>query len=183
MVNPALANTGFNTASVGYQINGLFDVDPRLASTQVPYFTEWMTMYVRYRVLKVTAKISMFSREASSSTTPLLGCMCMHTNGFTANTFTEQYFSLPLSRTKVLSTAFPFNAKMTHWVHEIIGDDGACYSDLAFCGTSTSNPTTSIYLTIAASTASWGGTMSNGAYYRLELDFLTELWDRRPLEL
>jgi len=46
----AITNTGFGYANIRFSPTNAYDVDPAFASTAMPFFTEYTTMYRRYRV-------------------------------------------------------------------------------------------------------------------------------------
>lgn len=52
---------GVDYASYSWNVNGLYDVDPALASTAIPGFVEWMSLYRTYQVSSVRAKLSVIN--------------------------------------------------------------------------------------------------------------------------
>lgn len=175
-----LNNAGGFISSVGFNANGLYDVDPRVASTSVPGFTEWMGLYNRYRVLATKYKISLCSRDGI--TLPFLGCIAWHSVGIGVNGYTENLFSNSLNKRFLV----PINPGLAGSVytdrkmaHDVLGDVN-CYTDQNTSGTNASNPLTGWYCTIAFSSIS-GGAMVNGCFVDIEFEFETELFERRNL--
>lgn len=63
-VNKTVTNAAGTTAMVRYTVNGAYDVDPVLGSTNTPGFAEWATLYTYYRVVKVAYRIEVVNNEA-----------------------------------------------------------------------------------------------------------------------
>ncbi len=63
-VQVQINNVGGLVASNSYNINGIYDVDPLLASTNTPGFTEWSAFYRQNQVAKVKIHGSVTNLEA-----------------------------------------------------------------------------------------------------------------------
>jgi len=57
-------NAGAAKASNTFYVNGLYDVDPLLASTAIPGFSEMMDLYQNYRVIGGEVKARVTNNEA-----------------------------------------------------------------------------------------------------------------------
>jgi len=57
-INQRLNSPGVDSASYGWNANGLYDVDPALASTAIPGFAEWMALYRNFQVISTRAHVT-----------------------------------------------------------------------------------------------------------------------------
>jgi len=55
----AVTNATFGYANVRFSPTNAYDIDPVLGSTAMPFFTEYMTMYRRYRVDSANIRVGM----------------------------------------------------------------------------------------------------------------------------
>jgi hypothetical protein len=60
-INQRLNSPGVDAASYSWNANGIYDVDPALASTAVPGFAEWMGLYRTYQVISTHANIDVIN--------------------------------------------------------------------------------------------------------------------------
>jgi len=177
--NRILSNTGLNTCSIQFRSNGLYDVDPAVASSSVPGFAEWLTLYQRYRVLKCHTKCTFVNREAF----PVIINLGFDTQPYTANTKVLAYYEGSNQKTQILGTnaaSFGTTIEMSRGP-EIVGDNMAL-NDFGYTGTVASNPSSLWYHSISAD-ASYLGTVFTtlGVAVRWETEFETEFFERKSL--
>jgi hypothetical protein len=179
IVNRSLNNAGLNTASIQLRANGLYDVDPALASTPVPGFVEWMTMFQKYRVLKVNSKCIYISRD--SGLNPIVN-MGMGNTFHAANAKTIGYFEGSDQKTTMVSSTASNgrSLSMTRTTTYIVGDEEALAEE-QYCGTNATNPVNLWFVSIAADVSYIGAAFVNGVSIRWETEFFAEFYLRRNL--
>jgi len=173
-----LMNNGFNAASVQLRANGIFDIDPALASAKVTGFDEWITFFTRYRVLKVKSSCIFSNRENF----PILVNLGIEPTFFSPNSKNLVYFENANNKTWLLSNGSSGGTKklvINKTAQEIYGDP-AVYEDLIYIGTPTTNPS-GLFYTSAAIDCSTAGTVmiAGGATIRWEVEVDCEFFERR----
>jgi len=89
-------NAGVTHANVRYVPTYAYDIDPLLASTAMPGFTEWGAIYRFYRTVASQLKCTFSNKE----TFPVTTCICPVNFDPTANTASfANYFSSRLGKT------------------------------------------------------------------------------------
>jgi hypothetical protein len=89
-------NVGIAHANVRYTPTYAYDIDPLLASTAMPGFTEWGAIYRFYRTHSSSIRVTFSNKEAF----PITSCICPVNFDPTANTASfANYFSSRLSKT------------------------------------------------------------------------------------
>jgi hypothetical protein len=89
-------NAGITHANVRYTPTFAYDIDPLLASTAMPGFTEWGAIYRFYRTFSSEIKVTFSNKEAF----PITSCICPVNFDPTANTANfANYFSSRLAKT------------------------------------------------------------------------------------
>jgi hypothetical protein len=178
LVNRRLNNAGLNTASIQLRANGLYDVDPAIASTPVPGFVEWMTMFQRYRVLKVKSTCRFVALDGSIPPIVNLG---MGNTFHAANAKTIGYFEGSDQKTQIANiNNAGIQLSMTRSSPEIIGDMEADAEE-QYIGTNATNPVNLWFVSIAADVSYLGAAYVNGLGIRWETEFYAEFYLRRNL--
>jgi hypothetical protein len=165
-------NAGLPSASLRYIANGLYDVDPRLASAAIPGFAELMAIYQNYRVDSCRTVCQLVSKESFE----LAACTAFNaTTIFSTDTFTPLYYGNKFSKQKLL----PRNGQMTSTIvnqvnmSELWGDVSYYGSADNFMGTPATNPSQNLNFNIGIS-APTGGSLSNGATLYMTMEFVVE---------
>ncbi len=134
-----ITQNGAGGASKSWNANGLYDIDPALASLSIAGFTEWATLYGANRVLRVNVKGSISNAE----TTPVYCGLGFVNGSVSSNSF--RYTSYGNLHCKNLGILSPkggqdrlfFNKSVD--IEDVVGFY-ADFGDLTFYGTSSSNP-------------------------------------------
>lgn len=173
-----LNNVGLFIASKQLRANGVYDVDPAVASTAVVGFTEWMTLYQRFRVYRVKSYGEVINREGF----PLLMNTGFASQFESANSIGVDKFQNRLSKTRVLPQAgsggavrFNHSASM----QEISGDVSVYTSD-NWAGTSGANPAAMNYAHASVASQTGNGLVL-GAFLRWNLEFQVEFFEPRHM--
>jgi hypothetical protein len=167
-----LNNAGNTNASLRYIANGLFDVDPRVASRAIPGFTEMMQIYQNYRVESCRTVCQFVSKEAFE----LMTCTCFNsTVAFSTNTFTPLYYGNKFSK----QTLLPPNGRTTKTVTNSVNmselwGNVSYYGDVPnFMGTPSTNPTQNLNFNVGISTPN-GSLLVSGATMYITMEFVVE---------
>lgn len=179
IVNRSLNNAGLNNASIQLRANGLYDVDPALASTPVPGFVEWMTMFTKYRVLKTTSKCTFIGRDAALAPIVNLG---MGNTFHAANAKTIGYFEGSDQKTIIVPglSGTVKTLSMSRNTTQIVGDEEAMAEE-QYSGTNAANPVNLTFVSVAADVSYLGAAFVNGVSIRWETEFWSEFYLRRNL--
>jgi hypothetical protein len=158
-------------------VNGLYDVDPRFASTAIPGFTELMQIFQNYRVdsVKVTATLS------NKESYPMIVCSCFTgTNTYATNSFLRRYYGNKFSKQiKALSGVGGLDrCTIVNQVNmaDLIGTS-AYWGDLqGFLGTPATNPGTLLTWNIGVGGMNGEnfGVATPGVDVYLEFEFIVE---------
>lgn len=173
----ALLNAGFNTVSRQMNANGVYDVDPALASTAVPGFTEFSGLYLKYRVLKTKSTCTFINREAF----PVLINLGFENTFFTANTKTASYYDGKNQRSQLLPANMSSRGvtlSLTRTATEMIGDEEG-QASANWANYVTGNPAALYYTSASASCAGLGAVFVLGVVIRWELEFWVEFYNSR----
>jgi len=135
IVQDVVANNGNTKASIKFRTEA-YDVDPALASTAMPGFTEFAAFYQRYRALEIGYKFSAANQEGINMTV---------IHGFSILTIASgslniEYAGNPLFQTSVLGPLTGNNTRIfqdSKPVWKIAGTRQALYDDL-YTGSTTS---------------------------------------------
>lgn len=180
IVNGTLNNVGGATASRQMNANGIYDVDPAVASTAVPGFAEWITFYQRYRVLKVRSSCK-YSNSEAFAVVVNLGFEPVF---YAANAKTQAYYEGSCQKNDLLpvqSRVVGRPLSMTKRTVDVVGDAMAL-NDLNYTGTSGTNPASLFYTSISATSVTGAFfTVGNGVAIRWEIFFDVEFFERRTL--
>lgn len=175
IVNRNLVNIAGTTASMQMNANGLYDVDPALASTAVPGFVEFGAFYQRYKVLKCISKCTFINRE----TFPVVINLGFEALAFAANGKTISYYEMHNQKTQLVpasQTARGITLSMAKSAIEVVGD-AVTTGSLNFTGSPLANPLALWYTSISASTALIGAGFAAGIAIRWELEFIAEFYE------
>lgn len=181
IVSGQLTNNGLSYASLRYQSNGLYDPDPVLGGTSFIGLSEWATLYVYYRALKIRYKLTVSNKESFPMAVYLYNLNQDPTA--TVGAAGVSYSLNNFGKHKVMSGAsggaccvtlagtVPFAA--------LLGDEEDLEADNLYRGVITSsNPADLFY--IGFNTDALGGTQSaSGVAFTLELEAYTRLYDRK----
>jgi hypothetical protein len=168
----AINNVGLASASLRYIANGLYDVDPRVASVAIPGFTELMSLYQNYRVENCKTICQFISNETIS----MNACVTYNaTTIFSTNSFIPQYYGNKFSKQKLLPRAGQITTTIVNQVNmsELWGDVSYYGSADNFMGTTATNPSQSLNLNIGI-TAQPGAVLTTGAMLYLTMEFIVE---------
>jgi hypothetical protein len=179
IVSRILNNAGFNTASIQLNANGVFDVDPSLASTAVPGFAEYATLYNKYRVKKVRSTCTFVNREAF----PVIINLGFDRDFYSANSKTQASFESENQKTMILpanQSGSPITLRMVRTDAQMIGDLEA-EGSANWANFVTGNPASLFFTSIAASVANLGAVFVLGLVVRWEVEFDVEFYDAKHL--
>jgi len=164
-------NAGAAKASNTFYVNGLYDVDPLLASTAIPGFSEMMDLYQNYRVIGGEVKARVTNNEAF----PVgVACGFVPNPGVGSNQFAVQDFGNKWTDMRVLSAKGgqdrctfieKFNCENLFGSSAYSGDVGN------FLGTKTTNPGTVLQWCVGLTASP---VFVSGATLFLEIEFLVE---------
>jgi hypothetical protein len=151
------------------------DIDPLVATTAMPLFTEWIAIFEKCRILKCMYEITLVNNE----TFPVLGSISWLTSDPGSNSQTAlQIIEISGSRFAKnfclgqTSGQNRMTLKMTTNMIDVYGDPAYLYEDLACCSVS-NNPAVMNFLNIGATT-SGGGNFTTGLTAMIRLKFLCE---------
>lgn len=166
-----------DTASRQFRANGIYDVDPALASTAIAGFAEWMAFYGSYRVIATEVDCEFINLD----TAPTVYNVGFETVFFTANTKNYPYFGEPnqISKLSAGIGANPVRLKKRMQLQHLLGDT-ANLTDQDYTGGSAANPASLLYVSIAQSSPS-AVAIVNGSFVRCQLSFDVEFFRRRNL--
>ncbi len=181
LVGRQLVNNGGTTASIQLNANGIFDVDPAVASTSVAGFTEFMGFYRRFRVLKVRSVCTFINNESF----PLVINLGFEPTFYAANGKTIGFYEGSHQKTKLVprtQTAAGITLSMTKTGIEVVGDPIVQF-ELNYTGNSGANPNALWYTSVSVSSANLGLPLTlNGVSIRWETHFFVEFFERVNLE-
>lgn len=176
IVNRNINNAGIQAASIQLNANGVYDVDPSLASTAVPGFNEFAALYQKYRVLKVKTSCTFVNREAF----PILCNLGFDRSFYAANAKVLAFYESENQKTQILpsaqSSVGPSNTlSMSKTSMEMIGDmEGEGSANWA--NFVNGNPASLYYCSIAISGQNIGAALVLGAVVRWETEFDVEFY-------
>lgn len=179
IVNRQLSNVGFNTASIQLNANGVYDVDPSLASTAVPGFNEFATLYNKYRVKKVRSTCTFVNREA----VPVLVNLGFDRDFYTANTKLITSYESNDQKTALLpanQTGTPVTLSLTRTDAHMIGDLEA-EGSANWANFVTGNPASLFYTSISATVSPLGAVFAVAIVVRWEIEFWVEFYNAKHL--
>jgi len=172
-------NTGV-TASRQMNANGIYDVDPAIASTSVPGFAEFSGFYNRYRVFKVKSTCIFINNEGF----PLVANLGFEAIPFASNGKTIAYYEMHNQKTTLIprtQTAAGLRLTMTKRDIDIVGD-AVVLGSLNYTGTLSSNPASLWYTTISVSSQGVGLPLTlNGVSIRWEIEFDVEFFELKNI--
>jgi len=164
-------NAGAAFASLTYIANGLFDVDPRLASTAIPGFTELMALYQNYRVDSVKMKAIIMNNEAFPVTISdaFTGIIVPATNAYRPNVYGNKFSR----QTAISAKGGVDRVELNNQVNmAALFGSSAYWGDVPqFLGTNASNPATPLAVCIGIDSPS---PLVNGVLMQLEMEFISE---------
>jgi len=159
---------------VRWYSNALYDVDPALGSSYVPFFTEWAMMYSYYRVTGYSIHAEITNLEAFP-----VACYLVNTNtdpgtsgiGYDqeATTHGNSWMIGPTQGNSNLSI------KRKYSVEQIVGDRIA-KTDSQFVGSASANPTDLTYVGLGFKSLA---TLTNGVYLTVSIQFVAEFFDSK----
>lgn len=172
-------NPGNNFLVYAFRVNDLYDPDPTILSGSLSGFKELMQFYAQYRVLHLTASVTIINLE----TFPIMYGMCFSTNNLTGVIATrddainalENHFS---TKAHILSGKGGIDrAKLSRgeYMHKIVGDKKQYLSEIEYSGLGLATPARPVWLNfIVASTT--GAALTNGYATTTNLIFDSEFY-------
>jgi len=126
-------------ASISFNANGIYDVDPAFASTAVAGFTEWIALYSNYRVIRNRVRGHVANLEAQPMQVAWIYSPGVITspNGFNHTMYGNRRVKETLLAAKGGLDMMAVNAECD--LVAIFGNDYV-YGDVNFVGGGTSNP-------------------------------------------
>lgn len=158
-----------------FKLNGLFDCNTSGVGAQPIGFDQWMALYAKFEVLRLTYRVD-FINLASAVTTE---CVVYPSISSTASTSTLDIIGLPRARYAYISGT---NGKPTDTlrgsvvIKQIIGRE---QSSLNYVGTASADPATVFHLHIVVSSVD--GVTNLNCQYRVTLDYETLLFSPNQL--
>lgn len=164
-----------SSASLEFTVNGLYDVDPRVASTAIPGFTELMALYQNYRVDSCKVNVTLMNKEAFPivASNAFTGITHYSTNGYTPAVYGNKF-----SRQVAAMSAIggQDRCKQVNQVNmaDLFGST-AYWGDLqSFLGTNSTNPGTRLSWNIGVAGANGESFTTKGVDFYLEFEFISE---------
>jgi hypothetical protein len=179
IVNRSLTNVGINTASIQLRANGMYDIDPAIASTATPGFNEWGNFFRRNRVLKVHSKITFCNREVF----PVICNLGMEPVSFGAGAKTIAYYAGSNQITDMLgaNSNVVVKLQMTKDAEQVVGD-ATVWTDINYTGTTGANPSSLFYVSASVDASYLGAVFTAlGVGIRWETEFEVEFFERSSL--
>lgn len=173
-----LANGGGPEAYKYFNINGLFDLDPALGSTPVAGFVEWMGIYNVFHVDQAACSLTFSNNEQFNTARIATGFFPQVRTTFPSTQWGNAHckeqtmlsFRGGLDRTTV---------KHSMDLKKLVANQ-AYVGDLPnYYGTTTANPNSILSFDIAARSS--GPTLSQGVYFKLDIDLIVTLLYNRVL--
>jgi hypothetical protein len=178
LVNRTLVNNGINTATIQLRANGMFDVDPSLASPSVLGFPELSALYGKNKVYAVNQKCTFCNRE----TNPVMVCLGFDTNPYSNKLLAN--FENANSKVVMLPagpSAVPKTLQIRRTAEQVIGDE-TVLTDAGYSGTSLANPSFLWYCSIAGDLSYLGSVFTlQGVAVSYEIEFDVEFYERKNL--
>lgn len=174
-----ITNNGAFVATQRFNVSGLYDMDPRIASTAIAGFTQYAAFYNRYRALKVKYCIEGVNMEAF----PLQFIVCpLNDDPGSNNTDILSWRMNPRSKMALLSSKGGLDRAELSGEFDLAAILGsvAQRTDSIFSALVTSNPTDNIFLGYGV--ASVGGntlTSNNGLGYVVSIKVQVEFYERK----
>jgi len=164
-------NAGAAFASLTYIANGLYDVDPRLASTAIPGFTELMTLYQNYRVDSTKIRAVLLNNETFAITISdaFTGIVVPAINSYRPNVYGNKF-----SRQTAISGKGGIDrVELLNQVNmSALFGSTAYWGDVTqFLGTPATNPSTPLGWAVGIDSAV---ALVNGVTMQLEMEFICE---------
>lgn len=175
-VTPQVLNSATTDGvNIQFRANGLYDVDPALASAEVPGFVEMMALYSKYRVIGYSYEIQLSNAQDFPVTVTVLNTNDTFTgggglNGYAGNQFTQQTILASKSGGRCTHTF-----RGSHSIRQIVGSGDVEFDD-EYVGTVASNPTRLVRLAIGV--YGYGNTLSTGVFYILRLRMRVRYFSR-----
>ncbi len=159
---------------VRWYSNALYDVDPVVGSSSVPFFFEWAQMYSYYRVTGYSIHAEISNLEVFPITCYLVN---MNTDPGTSGIGYDQEATTHGNSWMIGPNTGSSNLriKKRYSVEQIVGDRIARTED-HFVGTSASNPTDLTYVGLGFKAL---GTLTNGVYLTVSIQFVAEFFDSK----
>jgi hypothetical protein len=167
-----LLNGALPSASYGYNCNGLYDVDPALASTAIPGFTEWMSLYRAYQVTTARACVTVTSNCVEGQEVDFTWI----SQTIAANLYTPANYGNQYSTTKCISAVGGLDRvsyNKTVNMAQINGTSAYWGTVSNFQGTQFTNPATVYQFQVGISGLS--GAVPADAYLTGYLEFVVHL--------
>lgn len=117
-----VTNAAAVTCQTRFQINGAYDVDPVLGSTNTPGFAEWASLYTYYRVVAASYDLEIVNNEAFP-----VRAYSVFTNTDPGTVGNNQYPGNPLAKSHLLSAKGGLDRahlKMYRQISQITGARG-----------------------------------------------------------
>jgi hypothetical protein len=181
IVNRSLSNAGINTCSIQLRANGMYDLDPALASTATPGFVEWGAFFRRYRVMKVATKCTFCNREVF----PVILNLGFEPTLYAANAKTIGFYAGSNQMTELSGANSNVVVKMgmSKNAEQITGDP-MVWTDIGYTGTTGTNPGSLFYVSISADASYLGAVFTAlGVSVRWETEFEVEFFERSALNV
>ena len=172
-------NPGNNFLIYSFRVNDLYDPDPLILSGSLSGFKELMQFYAQYRVLRITAAVTIVNIESF----PLMYGMCFSTTNLTPVITTrddainalENHFS---TKAQILSGKGGIDRARiarSEFLHKIVGDKKQYLSDVDYTGQGLATPVRPVWLNfVVASTT--GAALTNGYATTTNLVFDSEFF-------
>jgi hypothetical protein len=171
-----LVNAAGVTASMQFNANGIYDIDPSVASTAIPGFNEFIGFYNRYKVHRVKSTCVFINNEAF----PILVNMGFEPTPFAANAKTQGYYEMHNQKTALVprtQTAAGIKLFMIKRGIDVVGDP-VVFGSLGYTGARASNPTSLWFVSVSCSTTNTGLPLTAaGITLRWELEFDVEWFE------
>jgi hypothetical protein len=168
-----LLNLVGNSASRQFSANGLYDIDPLLASTAMPGFTELMNIYQNYRVVSCRVKGFFSNNEARPMTlnVTFTGINSYVTNNFIASQYGNKFSKQYQIGAKGGEDTCAFENQVNN---AALFGSTAYWGDVTqFLGTGATNPTTPLNVNLAC--AAFDAAFVNlGVSFNLEMEYVVE---------
>ncbi len=159
---------------VRWYSNALYDVDPLVGSSYVPFFTEWAAMYSYYRVTGYSIHAEITNLEAFPVACYLVN---MNTDPGTSGIGYDQEATTHGNAWMIGPNTGKSNLSIRkrYSVEQIVGDR-ISKTDTQFVGTSVANPADLTYVGLGFKSLA---TLTNGVYLTVSIQFVAEFFDSK----
>jgi len=176
-----LNNAGVRNASHQLRINAPFNVDATLGTINASGFTEWATLYQKYRVHSVEIKAVFNNLDA----VPTFCAVQLSTVSYATNALTQAFWQNDFTKWRSLGQStgndYSKDVLLNHSMKQLVGDPAA-ETDDDYAALVTGVPNILLYCNFAIDSGAAAITMTIGSAVRIEVTMHTYFFNRQPFQ-